>query len=318
MTGVPAPRHTPDDLTGAAKQWQDEGWVLIEELIPADTVSAALDELRTMDSAVELGPIRRPELRRPRLDENNRDRQAAFRTPQFDGTTLFPLEGCPKLNRLFVDDKLLRFAELALKTEDLRIYQSRTWSKQGQHTNYEQPMHRDGNHSLVPINNVPEWWHLECFVYLQDVDEHNGATGIVPGSVARAGLTDRGSIDRDQSPELYEAEVRATAPAGSVLAYRSDIWHRGHNLEPETERHIMVVAFRPASAPWVGFDEHAPLVGRPDWIEFAEASTPEQLALFGFPLPGHRYWTAELIEAMGVMYPGLDLTPWQRALADLS
>jgi hypothetical protein len=157
---------------------------------------------------------------------------------------------------------------------------------------------------------VPEWWHLECFVYLQDVNEENGATGIVPGSVARAGLTERESRTRDQAPELYDAELRASGPAGSVLAYRSDIWHRGHDLKPGTDRHIMVIAFRPATAPWVGFDEHAPLVGRPDWVRFAEDSTPNELALFGVPRPGHRYWTTELLEAMGVMYPGLDLSPW--------
>lgn len=305
-----APRHGADDLVAAAAQWQDEGWALIEGLLPPDAVSAALEELRAAEPIPETGPLRRPEGRRTRVGDHKAPGRPAFRTPQFDGTTLFPVENCPTLNRLFVDEALVRFARLALQTEDLRIYQSRTWSKHGAHTDYEQPMHRDGNHALIPIANVPRWWHLECFVYLQDVDEHNGATGVVPGSVARAELTDRESLTRDQAPELYEAEVRASGPAGSVLAYRSDVWHRGHNLKPGTDRHIMVVAFRPAEAEWVGFDEHAPLVGRPGWVRFAERATPDDLALFGIPRPGHRYWNHELLEAMAAMYPGLDLTPW--------
>lgn len=314
MSATPAPLHDAGDLEGAAKQWQDEGWVIVDRLLPADVVSDALAELQASGRTELAGPIRRPELlARRRRSEANSD-EVAFRAPQFDGTTLFPIDDCPTLNRLFVDEALLRFAQLALDSKDLRIYQSRVWSKQGDHTDYEQPMHRDGNHSLIPISNVPEWWHLELFVYLQDVDEHNGATGVVPGSVARASLTDRASLDKAQAPELYEAEMLASAPAGSVLAYRSDVWHRGHNLAPGTDRHIMVVSYKPATATFVGFDEHAPLVNHPDWVRFAEQCTPDQLALFGVPRPGHRYWTTELIDAMAGIYPDLDLAPWREQL----
>ncbi|MEM7324021.1 MAG: phytanoyl-CoA dioxygenase family protein [Actinomycetota bacterium] len=311
-TAVPdaAPRHPANDLDGAARQWRKEGWVIIDGLIPQHLIDAAIEELRNSDRGEAAGPIRRPGTGRGSGRRSDDEPKAAFRGRQFDGTTLFPVIGCPTLNRLFVHDELVRFAGLALQTDDLRIYQTRVWSKYGEHTNYEQPMHRDGNHSLVPIENVPDWWHLECFVYLQDVDHTNGATGIVPGSVARASLTDRTSRSREEAPDLYDAELIATAPAGSVVAYRSDVWHRGHDLLPGTERHIMVVAFRPATAEWIGFDEHGPLVNSPDWVSFAEAATPDDLALFGVPRPGHRYWTSALLEAMALMYPGLDLGPW--------
>lgn len=315
MTSPKATSFPATDLQGAADQWQRDGWAIIEQLIPAELTGTALEELRDSNRSAVGGPVLRPEVKDRRPGDQQGDDVPAFRSRQFDGTTLFPVENCPTLNRLFVHPGLIEFAALALGQTDLRMYQSRVWSKRGGHTNYEQPMHRDGNHSLVPLPDVPSSWHLECFVYLQDVDHTNGATGIVPGAAARAGLTDKSPLTREEAPKLYEEERLASAPAGSVVAYRSDVWHRGHNLLPGSQRDMLVVAFRPAEATWVGFDEHAPLVGRPDWVTFAERCTPDELALFEVPRPGHPHWTDETLGAMAHLYPGLDLEPWRAALS---
>jgi hypothetical protein len=37
-----------------------------------------------------------------------------------------------------------------------------------------------------------------------------------------------------------------------------------------------------------------------------------QLQLFGFPPPGHPYWTADTIAQLQLRYPGLDTSPWSR------
>jgi len=47
------------------------------------------------------------------------------------------------------------------------------------------------------------------------------------------------------------------------------------------------------------------------WYEFVERATPRQLEVFGFPPPGHPYWTAETLSGMAVRYPMLDLSPWR-------
>ena len=77
---------------------------------------------------------------------------------------------------------------------------------------------------------------------------------------------------------------------------------------------MLVVAYRPGQADWIGFDAHPPLVNSPDFQAFVEASTPDELALLGIPRPGHRYWTPDLIDGMADIYPGLDLEPWRGAL----
>ena len=305
------------ELARAADRWRTEGWVLIDGLIPADEVATAAAEIegRRLDPPTGQGPLRRADAnRRPAgaLD----DGEPAFREEQFAGTVLFPIPDAPNLNRLFVHPRLVAFAEAALGVDDLRIYQSRIWSKFGEVANYEQPLHRDLNHSLVPTRSEEGWRFLECFMYLSDVDESNGAPRIVSGSdaVAANAPTARRSVDRASQPDLYGAEVSAIGSAGSLLAYRPDVWHRGVDFAAGAERHIAVVAFKPAGFDWVGFDAHPPLVNNPDFTRFAAACNPAELALFGMPLPGHPIWTPALVDGLTEMYPGLDVEPWRVAL----
>lgn len=295
---------TSDDAEAAVKQWRTEGWVLLDELVPRAVVAEAQVEIATLEPVVHAGPLRRAD----QLDE------PGFRGAQFDGTTLFPLRNCPSLNRLFVHPAIVGFARAALGDDDLRIYQSRLWSKVGGHTNYEQSLHCDGNHSLVPIRSEPGFWFVEMFLYLSDVDETNGAPRLVPRSASANESGTRGIRTRGEAPELYAGELTATGRAGSLLAYRSDVWHRGTNIAEGEERHVAVLGFRPATLDWVGFDAHPPLVASADFVRFVEASSPDELMLFGIPQPGHPYWNEATIAAMSEMYPGLNLSPWRREL----
>lgn len=306
-------------LSAAVDQWRTEGWVLIDGLIPRDDVEAARAEIegRRLDPPINSGPVRRPDLPPP---EDVDDDEPVFRHEQFAGTTLFPIPDAPLLNRLFVHPAVVGFAREALDTDDLRMYQSRLWSKYGDGTNYEQPLHRDGNHSLAPLRMEAPWWYMECFVYLSDVDATNGAPRLVPASDAAAvgapAVTDRRPVPPSEQPALYEREVAASGSAGSLLAYRSDIWHRGMPLAPGTERHVAVLAFRPAGLDWVGFDAHPPKINTAEFHQFARHASPDELALFGVPLPGHQFWTAEAVEQLGSLYRGLDVTPWRAALGN--
>ena len=303
----------------AAEQWKSNGWVVVDGLVPAEDVAEALAEIPARDQQIDMptGPTRRS-------DTNDAD--ARFRNRQFDGTTLFPYPNAPALNRLVVHPAIVEFATAALETDDLRIYQARVWSKYGDHTNYEQPLHLDRNHSLVPVRQGPGWGHLECFLYLHDVDEHTGAPRAVPAEAAgRNGLgigeglggpgTSTGPLDHDEAGDLYAAEISASGRAGSLFAYRSDVWHRGVDIPEGVERHIVAVSFRPSKVTWIGFDAIEPMVNRPDFVAFAEGCTPDELALFGVPRPGHEYWTAAVVDAFSRIYPGLDVSPWRDALA---
>jgi hypothetical protein len=288
-----------DDLRAAAHQWQSEGWALVDGLLGEAEVDAVAGDLERLFAADTFADYNRAS----RFgDGSPKGRQ--FRSTQFNGMRGFPQPGCPGLNDLFVHPRLSEFARLALGDDDLRIYQAAVWGKWAGEVNYEQPLHQDSNHSLLPARMEPGFWHLESFLYLSDVDEGSAPPRLVPRS--------RSAVAYD---DLYQHEVVATGRRGSLLAYRSDVWHRGTDFNrSDASRFVLVVAFRPAQADWFGYDAFPRLGDDATFRSFAVSKSPEELALFGVPRPGHPYWNKATVDAMGAKYPGLDVSPWRAAL----
>ena len=289
-----------DDLAAAAHRWQTEGWALVDGLVPEDDVDAVADDLRRLFEADTFADYNGAK----GLGEGAPDGRS-FRASQFDGMRGFPQAGCHALNDLFVHPRLVDFARLALDEDDVRIYQAAVWGKWAGASNYEQPLHLDGNHSLLPPRMERGYWHLETFLYLSDVDEGCAPPRLVP--TTRAAGT--------PYEELEQHEVAATGRRGSLLAYRSDVWHRGTDFaRPDGARFVLVTAFRPASADWFGYDAFPRLGGDGRFRAFVAGKSPEELALFGIPRPGHPFWVEATVDAMAAKYPGLDVAPWREAL----
>ncbi|MFV0526299.1 MAG: phytanoyl-CoA dioxygenase family protein [Acidimicrobiales bacterium] len=315
------------DTIAAARQWATEGWVVVDELIPRREVEAVLAELPDghAEPSTATNPSRHARSRTTagRATTGSGAGDGAgdgegprFRSRQFSGTVLFPIPDAPNLNHLFVHPRLVEFARAALGDDDIRLYQARLWSKYAGRVDYAQPHHVDRNHSLVPTRSEPGFWHLECFLYLNDVEADTGAPRLVPRDRVAPYEGPEPIRPPETAPELYEHEVAAVGRAGSLLAYRSDVWHRGVDLErPGSERHVAVAAFRLAANEWIGYDSFPPLAVNADFAQFAGRATPDELSLFGFPRPGHPYWTAATVAALASLYPDLDRTPWEAALA---
>jgi hypothetical protein len=227
----------------------------------------------------------------------------------------FPFAGSGALNRLCVHPSIVDFAERALGGTDLRLYQAHASAKYSGLTNYEQPMHIDRNHSWLPAGCGSPWFNLEGFLYLSDVAEEDNPTRLVSvRDTAHLG-EGRPVVMPDTDPDVYRAEVRAAGTRGSYLAYRSDVYHRGAPFESEgSARFVLALGFRRAGHDWIGYDQAQSVSTGPAWIGFAEGASPRELALFGFPLPGHPIWTEELLAQLALRYPRLDLEPWREGL----
>ena len=287
------------DLTAAAHRWQTEGWALVDGLVPTDDIDAVQPDLEHLFAVDTFDDYNRA----AKFGDGAPDGKG-FRASQFDGMRGFPQAGCAALNDLFVHPRLVEFARLALGDDDVRLYQAAIWGKWAGAVNYEQPLHRDGNHSLLPPRMEPGFWHLESFLYLSDVDEDCAPPRLVPRSQADV------PVD-----ELYRHEVAATGRRGSLLAYRSDIWHRGTDFaRADASRFVLVAGFRPAEADWFGYDAFARLGNDGRFRAFTAGKSPDDLALFGIPRPGHRYWNEATVDALAEKYPGLDVSPWRSAL----
>ncbi len=304
--------------------WSDEGWVLLEGLIGTEEIDAASDDIRLLFPSVEeyysdpdgVTLRRRGSPLTPKQDYVWPEDGPGFRSEQQRWMGTFPFDGSGALNRLCVHPSLIDFAERAIQSTDLRLYQAHASAKYSGLTNYEQPMHTDRNHSWLPAIGEPPWWNLTGFLYLTDVTEDENPTRLVT-------VDDSAAIDSPypvvlprMDPKLYAAERSAPGIRGSYLAYRSVVWHRGASFKaPNTARFNVGLAFKRAGQDWIGYDtQQSRSTGEP-WTHFVERSTPRELALFGFPEPGHPIWSESVLAETARRYPKLDLTPWRERLS---
>ena len=276
--------------------WRDEGWVLLEGLIATEEIDAAADDVQLLFPSTEeyyddpdgVTVRRRGRPLAPKEDFVWPEDGPGFRSEQQRWMGAFPFEGSGVLNRLCVHPSVVDFAERALESTDLRLYQAHASAKYAGLTNYEQPMHTDRNHSWIPAIGKAPWWNLTGFLYLTDVTQDENPTKLVP-------LRDSATVDSpypvilpQMDAGIYAAEQSAPGVRGSYLAYRSDVWHRGAAFgRSRTARFNLGLAFKRAGQDWIGYDTQQSRSTGSAWTHFAEHSTPRQLALFGFPEPGH-------------------------------
>jgi Phytanoyl-CoA dioxygenase (PhyH) len=289
------------------RRWDADGWCLIDELFSPDEVGAAQAALPALfptaeEFAADADPVR----------------NAPFRDDSHRVMPRFPFEAAA-LNDLAVHDRVIDLAErvLGLRATDLRLYQASLSAKYGGGAlSDEQLLHADyGNHTLVVPRNGAGYQQLELFVYLSDVSPETGATRMVPLHRTTGIPVERTYLHPDDYAGLYAAEIPASGPAGSVLAYRPDVYHRGVRMQvPGTARFMLHVSYKPAATDWLG-SLALPNAGEDmSWYRFVGTADERQLTVLGFPRPGHPYWTPETIAGVAARYPMLDLAPWRDAM----
>jgi hypothetical protein len=304
------------DLGSAAQQWQMHGFVILPGFVPASELAPALSELPAMYPTAE------------GFHDGDDERRDRFTVDEWAGIDSFPFRSA-ELSLLAVSDRVVDLAETLLADRYLRISSAEAWAKYTGAAGYDQPLHRDYlNHTLMVPADDPRFWQLEMFVYLVDVPGELGPPGMLsrtrtaglpakPNWYPREDGADAGGgwVATAGSPDLYDAEIRAAGPAGTVVAWAPGTFHRGTALTlPRGARYTIHLAYRPARAEW---GQRMPWTDRshePEWYRFAHRATPRQLALFGFPPPGHPYWTEATLAGTAQRYPGLDMGPWRQAL----
>ena len=220
------------------------------------------------------------------------------------------------LNKLALHPVLVDLAEELLGTDDIRLYMALITAKYAhQPSGFNQLLHTDyPNHMLVVPRREVGYRQLETFVYLTDVTSDNGATRLVSLQKTAHIPVESHTLNLTDYADLYDEPGEASGPAGSVVCYRPDVYHRSSDWEEPGRRRIMMhVSFRPAGAEWGGYQAWPYKGLSPDWHNFVRSSNPKELSLLGFPKPGHPYWTAETLDGVGRRYPDLDMEPWRAA-----
>jgi hypothetical protein len=303
------------DMDAAVRAWCEDGFVILPGFLPAEVLAPAVDELELMFPTGE-----------DFHDGVNPDRNARFVGDEFSGIDSFPFASLA-LNRVPVCDALVSLASALLGTPDIRLYSAEAWAKYEGAADYDQDLHRDYlNHTILVPTSDPAFGQVELFVFLCDVTAELGAPRMVPRSDVTDALPakpnffprhnphkdDEGFIASPGRPDLYDNEIPATGPAGTVVAFQPQTVHRGSAItQPRGSRFTMHLNYRPAAAEWGHRHAWADRSHEPDWYEFVEQADARQLELFGFPPPGHPYWTPETLTGVAQRYPGLDMTPWR-------
>ena len=133
---------------------------------------------------------------------------------------------------------------------------------------------------------------METFIYLNDVGAHNGATRFVSRTRTRQVPVEEHTLNFEDYADLYDDPGDASAPAGSIVVYRPDVYHRSVDFaDPTRHRFMLHVSYKPAHMEWGGYQAW-PFKGfSMEWHNFVQQATPAQLTALGFPAPGHAFWT---------------------------
>jgi hypothetical protein len=277
-----------------AEVW-DRGFTVVEGFLDPATLAAAQAALWAVFPRPEdyfADPARHPD----------------YAASQFAGLKLFPYPSWD-LNRLAVHPDLVDAAERFLRSADLEIYKVELWAKYAGAVDYDQPHHRDfGNHTLVVPRLDGVHAQMTTFILLSDVTELDGPTRLVPLEHTReVPLIPR----RLPMGALFDREVAATGPAGSLLIYKTDVLHRGSDFgAPGRSRFAMLVDFQERGWRWNGKMSWPNQANSPHMTEAMVRMTPRERDLFGWPPPGSEYWNAQTLRDVAARYPGMDMRPY--------
>lgn len=288
-------------------RWKHDGWFVLDRAVAPADIEATRPALgKLFPSAAE-------------MDAGESERTRPWRVWDADWPE-FPFWS-RSLNAIVVHPTVIKLARQLLGTHDVRLYQALATAKYAdQPSGYNQLLHADyPNHSLVVPRRGVGYEPVEMFIYLSDVSENNGATLLLSRTETTNVPVERHSLDVSTYEQLYRLARPAVGGAGSILAYAPDVYHRSVDItERGRARFLLHVSYRPADAQWIGY--HAwPVKGfSPEWCNFVQGATSEQLEVVGFPKPGHPYWTRETLAGVQARYPGLDMDAWRQAHLDMT
>ena len=303
-------RFTPEHLD----TWRRDGCAPIHNFFTPDEVAAVRADFISVFGRAEGGA-------EEALDKKGGKAVGRFHPTQFLGVLPVPIDCSAALNLVGVHPALIAFAKAALKTDAVHVYQCQAWAKFTGESDYDQPFHSDFvNHTLTAPSEDAHLNSVTILCYFSDVDEDCGPMHYVtrPDSLKVAGP----EATFDQHPEhqaklqagLRQYERSSASPAGSVVPYSTDIYHRGTNLTAARgARYALMTCFKAASDDSIGFHAWAFHHTKP-WKKIFDNATPEQLACFGVQLPGDKFWTAETLRRAQARYPDWNMTPYHQAL----
>ena len=295
------------------ESWHEDGAVVVPNFFTPDEIAPIYDDyarLYGFEGAGNGNPLA--------IDTGQP--AGAFHPKQFKNLDTLPYDGSVEMNLISLHPALIQLASELLGGQPVQLYQSHTWAKYTGEADYDQPFHCDyGNHTLtVPGEDVAQRT-VNFVIYLSDVTDALGAMHYVKKSDSDAILGSRAiAAPIEYQVALKARQNSAAAPAGSIIAYGIDTFHRGTNMtEPNGLRYTMTVSFKRADNANIGFHVWQHALERP-WHLLMNHATPTQLECLGIPAPGHAFWTDLTLRQCQQRWPEWNMSEYVLALAAAS
>jgi hypothetical protein len=255
-----------------------------------------------------------------------------------NGRPQFPT-GVPVLDKLIENPDYLDAMEQLLDTQDLHFCNAHLFVRAGPNDKRHfahpwQGFHadHDTNTFLPPREPVGQYDTLATTILLHDIDPDGAPIMMIPGShvdlaknaveYVRAGwMTSTNFLHDIRNFKSYDPnKFRSTVgKKGSVLFYSSYTVHAAIPFQNRTvQRSLWTLSMgRRSNQPWTGFVPPSYRYGeREHFVPFWQTTTPRVRSLFGWPKPGHPYYTRNTLELLHGTFPKVDLEPYYAALSD--
>ena len=176
---------------------------------------------------------------------------------------------------------------------------------------------------LPPYDQTGRFDYVNSGVYLHDVEDDGAPMLVIPGSHKVAGpafvrALANGNAAGGSFKDLRQAtELAAPVPAigrrGAALFYSSYLVHAAQPFaNKRTQRAFWTLSMcRRDNDRWTRFANPFMYGEREHMLPFFTATTPRVRGLFGWPEPGHPYFTSQTLDLLEHTLPGIDTGPYR-------
>ena len=238
------------------------------------------------------------------------------RNKQFEFIDTLPFDASVELNLFSLHPKLISLSKGLLGTDTVLLYQSHTWAKFSGRADYNQGLHCDfNNHTLTVPSTEGRGGSVNYLIYLSDVTEKDGPFRYVSKRDSNEILGHRCLAAQPKNyAALLEKEKSVVAPAGTVIAYTLDTFHRGTNLTgANSYRYSMSISYKSNGNDSVGFHVWQVTPSR-NWSSILYNANPSQLSCLGIPKPGSQFWNEITIAQTKQRWPQWKSDPYSDCL----
>jgi hypothetical protein len=280
------------------QRWHTDGAVVVEDFFDSAEIARIYADYQQLYGTQGTGDGQEKDVKAPGA-------VGASHRKQFLNVDILPYQASVEMNMISLNPELIALAKQLLGVDRVELYQSHTWAKFTGEADYDQAFHCDyANHTLTVPADDPSARTVNFVIYISAVTDGVGALHYVTKDDAATVLGEGAIVaPQEQQLELKARQRSAAAPAGSVLAYSIDTFHRGTNLtDLNGHRYTMTVSFKAAGNGQIGFHVWQFSPDRP-WHLVLNHASPEQLQCLGIPLPGDPFWTPRTLALTQSRWP---------------